>query len=55
MTINYDDLDEMYDGLPSRERMVSAAKPVGSLTDNARKVTPNRNGAHKRVREFGND
>lgn len=49
MTINYDLLDEMYDALPTREKVQKSTNPVGSLTDNLRKVKPNRDGAHKRV------
>ena len=52
MNINYDDLDEMYDALPSREKFAPSMKPVGSLTDNRRKVKPNRDGAHKRMQEM---
>ena len=49
MNINYDELDEMFDALPSREVIRKSTDPVGSLTDNRRKVKPNRDGAHKRV------
>ena len=53
--INYDELDEMYDSLPSREYMRKSTEPVGSLTDNRRKVKPNRDGPHKRLMEMQRD
>jgi hypothetical protein len=48
MKINYDELEEM-DTLPRHETIRTSQKPVGSLTDNRRKVKPNRDGAHKRA------
>lgn len=48
MKINYDDLSEMYDALPKRQSTRKDSNPVGSLTDNRRKVLPNLNGAKKR-------
>lgn len=48
MKINYDDFDDMYDDLPKYEKVQRNSNPQGSLTDNLRMVTPNRNGAHKR-------
>jgi hypothetical protein len=48
MKINYDDLDEMYANLPTRENVRKSTDPVGSLTDNRRKVLPNLNGAKNR-------
>jgi len=53
--INYDELDEMYDTVPHREVMRKSTDPVGSLTDNRRKVKPNRDGAHKRMMEWQHD
>ena len=53
--INYDELDEMYDMTPTREVMRKSTDPVGSLTDNRRKVKPNRDGAHKRMMEWQRD
>jgi hypothetical protein len=53
--INYDELDEMYDTLPTRENVRKSSDPVGSLTDNRRKVKPNRDGAHKRMMEWQRD
>ena len=53
--INYDELDEMYEGAPSRGTMRKSTEPVGSLTDNRRKVKPQRDGAHKRVMEWQRD
>jgi hypothetical protein len=52
--IDYDFLDEL-DTLPTRETIRPSTKPVGSLTDNRRKVKPNRDGAHKRVMEWQRD
>jgi|LauGreDrversion4_2_1035121.scaffolds.fasta_scaffold25385_5 hypothetical protein len=46
--INYDDLDDMYDNLPTYEKVQRNSDPQGSLTEHRRGVTPNRNGAHKR-------
>ena len=53
--INYDELDEMYEGAPTRGTMRKSTEPVGSLTDNRRKVKPSRDGAHKRVMEWQHD
>ena len=50
--INYDDLDEMYGNLPTRQPSRGNTNPVGSLTDNRRKVEPNRNGAKARYRSL---
>ena len=47
--INYDELDDLYDTMPIREVIRKSTDPVGSLTDNRRKVKPNRDGAHKRL------
>jgi hypothetical protein len=47
--INYDDLDELYENLPTKQTIRPSSDPVGSLTDNRRKVKPNRDGAHKRM------
>jgi len=47
--INYDHLDEMYETLPTKQTIRPSSDPVGSLTDNRRKVKPNRDGAHKRA------
>lgn len=51
---DYDELEDMYGDLPKQEKFAPSSKPVGSLTDNRRKVKPNRDGAHKRLREFEN-
>ena len=53
--INYDELEEMYEMTPTREVMRKSTDPVGSLTDNRRKVKPNRDGAHKRMMEWQRD
>lgn len=53
--INYDELDEQYANLPTRENVRRSTDPVGSLTDNRRKVKPNRDGAHKRTMEWQRD
>jgi len=50
--INYDELYEQYDNLPTRDPIRGNTNPVGSLTDNRRKVKPNRDGAHKRMMEW---
>jgi hypothetical protein len=55
MRINYEELEEMYDTVPHREVMRKSTDPVGSLTDNRRKVKPNRDGAHKRMMEWQRD
>lgn len=52
MTINYEDLEEMYDNLPKNEKVARNTAPEGSLTDNLRFVEPRRNGAHKRVQRM---
>lgn len=52
MNIDYEDLDEEYGNLPTREKIAPSMKPEGSLTDNLRMVKPNRDGAYKRVRAF---
>ena len=52
MKINYDELDEMYESAPLRGLMRKSTEPVGSLTDNRRKVKPNRDGAHKRLSDW---
>lgn len=49
MKINYDDLDEMFGNVPTKQSIRPSGKPVGSLTDNRRKVKSNRDGARKRV------
>jgi len=41
--------EDEYGTLPTREKVQKSMKPVGSLTDNRRKVKPNRDGAHKRL------
>ena len=48
--INYDELDEQYDQLPSRTPIRGNTNPQGSLTDNLRMVKVNRDGAIKRLR-----
>ena len=50
--INYDELDEMYEMTPTRGTMRKSTEPVGSLTDNRRKVKPLRDGAHKRLSDW---
>lgn len=52
MNINYDELDEMFDALPSREVIRRSTDPVGSLTDNRRMVKSQRDGAIKRARQL---
>ena len=52
MTINYDDLDEMYDMLPSHTPIRGNTNPQGSLTDNRRIVKSQRDGAIKRLRQL---
>ena len=52
MKINYDELDEMYESAPMRGLMRKSTEPVGSLTDNRRKVKPQRDGAHKRLSDW---
>ena len=48
--INYDELDEQYDALPSHSPIRGNTNPQGSLTDNLRIVKVNRDGARKRLR-----
>ncbi len=48
--IDYDLLDEEYESQPRIQRI--PRKPVGSLTDQARLQTPQRDGAHKRDKEL---
>jgi len=51
--INYDEIAEMYENFPTRERTrCSVERVVGSLTDNLRMVKPNRDGSLKRVRQM---
>lgn len=50
--IDYDSLDAKYEAKPSKVKMEKSMKPVGSLTDNARKIKPNRDGSHKRLAIF---
>ena len=50
--IDYDILDELYGSTPTKQSIRPSTKPVGSLTDNRRKVKPNRDGAHKRMMEW---
>lgn len=52
MKINYDELDEQYDQLPSHSPIRGNTSPQGSLTDNLRMVKPNRDGSYKRAREM---
>lgn len=51
MKINYEELEEM-DTYSRYEPIRSSQKPVGSLTDNRRKVKPQRDGAHKRLTDW---
>lgn len=48
----WDYLDEEYEEYQSWEPIRKNGDAVGGLTDNVRFVEPNRNGAHKRNREF---
>ena len=50
--IDYDLLDEEYDGLPNWEKVPRNNKPQGSLTDNVRMQKVQRDAAYKKVREF---
>lgn len=50
--INYEALDEAYDGLPQRSPIRGNTAPTGSLTDNRRIVKSQRDGAIKRLREL---
>jgi hypothetical protein len=52
MKIDYKYFEDTYDDLPTREYIRRSTEPVGSFTDNARKIKPNRDGAHKRVRIY---
>ena len=52
--IDYEDLEERYHTLPKRAKIMPSTKPVGSLTDNLRRVKPNRDGAHKRLTDWEN-
>lgn len=45
----WDYLEEEYEMFAQVEKIQKSMKPTGSLTDNLRKVEPNRNGAHKRA------
>ena len=47
--IDYDILDELYGSTPTKQSIRPSTKPVGSLTDNRRKVKPNRDGVRKRL------
>ncbi len=47
--IDYDILDELYGSIPTKQSIRPSTKPVGSLTDNRRKVKPNRDGSYKRM------
>ena len=47
--IDYEMLDSEFDQMPTAGKMMKSQNPVGSLTDNARKIKPQRDGAHKRV------
>jgi hypothetical protein len=54
--IDYEYLDEQYETFPTTERTrTNTERIVGSLTDNRRKVKPNRDGAHKRMMEWQRD
>jgi hypothetical protein len=53
--IDYDELEEMYEYASPREVIRKSMDPVGSLTDNRRKVKPNRDGSHKRMMEWQRD
>ncbi len=50
MKINYDELDETYERLPSRTRIGKPTAPQGSRTDNARVFEPRVNAWKNRVR-----
>ena len=52
---DYDALDDEYGDLPKREKFAPSTKPVGSLTDNLRKIKPQRDGAHKRNDQLNGD
>lgn len=53
--IDYDLLDEQYENIPTKQTIRPSSDPVGSLTDNRRKVKPNRDGSHKRLMEWQHD
>ena len=53
--INYALLDELYENVPTKQTIRPSSDPVGSLTDNRRKVKPNRDGSHKRLMEWQRD
>lgn len=48
----WDYLDEEFENMESFMPIRKSMDPEGSLTDHRRQVSPNRNGAHKRLREF---
>ena len=50
--IDYDFLEDEYDNLPARERVLRNSKPQGSLTDNVRMQKVQRDAAYKRVRKY---
>ena len=50
--IDYDLLDEQYENIPTKQTIRPSSDPVGSLTDNRRKVEPQRNGARARYRSL---
>ena len=45
-------LEEEYEEYQNWEPIRKDNSPTGSLTDNLRLVEPNRNGAHKRLRQM---
>ena len=49
MKINYDELDELFESMAKQVKVSKPTEPVGSLTDNRRKVKPNRDGSYKRM------
>jgi hypothetical protein len=51
----WDYLEEEYEMYSQVEKIQKNMKPTGSLTDNLRKVEPNRNGAHKRAYKMARD
>mgnify|MGYP003345326801 FL=1 len=53
--IDYDLLDTEFDPMPTTGKMARSQNPVGSLTDNVRKVKPNRDGSHKRMHLYEQD
>ena len=50
--IDYDFLENEYDNLPARERVLRNNKPQGSLTDNVRIQKVQRDAAYKKVRQY---